>query len=116
MTFCNVDRIGYNEGNTVPTRLINSLDLDQSTAIDDGSLGSCRVQSGRFDRVCNNINMCMCIGGQSDPVDDDAIINMSRVFRSCKNDEIYYSNFQPNIRRIKYNLIIKLFTRMDGKS
>ena len=99
MTFCIVDRIGYNEGNTVPTRPINSLDLDQSTAIDDGSVGSCRVvQSRRFDRVCNNINMCMCIGGQSDPVDDDAIINMSRVFRSCKNDEIYYSNFQPNIR------------------
>ena len=85
MTFCIVDRIGYNEGNTVPTRLINSLDLDQSTAIDDGSVGSCRVvQSRRFDRVCNNMNMCMCIGGQSDPANDDAIINMSRLFRSGK--------------------------------
>ena len=39
------------------------------------------------------------------------------VFRSRKNlHEIYCSNFQTNIRRIKYDLIIKLITRMDGKS
>ena len=36
------------------------------------------------------------------------------MFRFYKNlDEIYRSNFQPKIRGTKYNLIIKLITRMD---
>ena len=39
------------------------------------------------------------------------------VFRFSKNlDEIHYSNFQLKIRWTKYDLIIKLITRMDRKS
>ena len=38
-------------------------------------------------------------------------------FRFCKKlDKIYCNNFQPKIRRAKYDLIIKLIKRMDGKS
>jgi len=39
------------------------------------------------------------------------------VFRSCKNlNGIHCSNFQPKIRMIKHDLIIKLIIRMDEKS
>ena len=39
------------------------------------------------------------------------------VFRSCKIlDEIHCTNFEQKIKRTKHDLIIKLITRMDGKS
>ena len=33
-----------------------------------------------------------------------------------KLDKIHCNNFQPKIRRTKYDLIIKLITQTDGKS
>ena len=44
-------------------------------------------------------------------------VTKHRVFRCCKIlDKIYYNNFQLKIRKTKHDLIVKLITRMDGKS